>query len=52
MKTYQLIFCQGSYRSIDFEGSLEECEEVKYELQSQMYMFGERNFTYIIKEKQ
>ena len=49
---YQLVFEQGFYSRVDFEGTLEQCQEVKYELQSQMHMSGETNFYYIIRKKQ
>lgn len=50
---YQVIFCQGSYSHIDYETENEEqAYEVRSELQAEMYMSGERNFDYIIKEKE
>ena len=48
---YQVIFCQGGYSQVDFETEdYEQALEVKYELQSQMYLCGERDFYYIIKK--
>lgn len=48
---YQVIFCSGGYSCIDAEVSTyEQAQEIKNELQAQMYMAGERNFNYIIKE--
>ena len=49
---YQVIFCQGSYSHVDYETtSYEQAEEVKRELEAEMYLGGERDFYYIIKEK-
>lgn len=48
---YQVIFCQGNYSHIDYETtSYEQALEVKSELEAEMYICGERDFYYIIKE--
>lgn len=48
---YQVVFVQGNYTCVDYEtSSYEQACEVKMELQSQMYLCGERNFDYIIKK--
>mgnify|MGYP000047790014 CR=1 FL=1 len=48
---YQVIFCSGSYRHIDYEtDNYEQACEVRSELQAEMYMCGERDFYYIIKK--
>ena len=51
MPMYQVIFHSGDYKSVDYEtSSYEQALEVMRELQSQMYICGERNFYYEIKE--
>lgn len=50
-KLYELVFEQGRYSSVDFVGTYEECAEMRYHLQADMYMCGERDFYYIIREK-
>lgn len=48
---YKIIFCSGAYQYCDAEASTyEQALEIKSELQAQMYMCGERDFYYIIKE--
>lgn len=49
-KQYELIFCQEGYQHVDFVGTYEQCQDVKRELERDMYLSGERNFYYIIKE--
>ena len=47
---YQIIFISGGYRSIDAEAdTYEQAQEIKHELQAQMYASGERDFYYIIE---
>lgn len=49
MTLYQVVFCQGGYTCVDYETSIyEQAVEIMGELQSQMYLAGERNFDYII----
>lgn len=51
MKKYQVIFVQGSYSHVDYEtDDYDQAQEVKRELQSDMYISGERDFCYVIKE--
>jgi hypothetical protein len=51
MEIYQVVFCQDGYTCVDYETSIyEQAQEVMAELRSQMYLAGERNFDYIIKE--
>lgn len=48
---YQVVFLQGDYSCVDYETSnYEQACEVMNELRSQMYIAGERNFDYIIKQ--
>ena len=48
---YQVVFVQGGYSCVDYETSnYEQALEVMTELRSQMYIAGERNFDYIIKQ--
>lgn len=47
---YRLIFHSGSYTAVDYEGSEEQCYNVKAELTAQMYASGERDFYYTIEE--
>ena len=49
-KMYKLIFCSGNYRKTDFVGTYDQCCEVRSELSRDMYLCGERDFYYIIKE--
>lgn len=47
---YQIIFISGGYRSIDAEAdTYEQAQEIKHELEAQMYASGERDFCYIIE---
>lgn len=51
MKKWQIIFHSGNYSCIDGEAtSYEQACEIKAELQAQMYLGGERDFFYEIKE--
>lgn len=50
MEEYELVFCQGGYTCVDFVGTYDECLEARYELKSQMYISGERDFYYIIRK--
>lgn len=48
---YQVVFVQGGYTCVDYEtNNYEQAVEVMTELRSQMYIAGERNFDYIIKQ--
>lgn len=48
---YQIVFCSGNYTCVDAEATTyEQAEEIRNELQAQMYMSGERDFYYIIRE--
>ena len=48
---YKLIFHSGNYSCIDYEGTEEQCHDVKAELTAQMYASGERDFYYTIEEE-
>ena len=48
---YQIIFISGCYRSVDAEAyTYEQAQEIKHELEAQMYASGERDFCYIIEQ--
>lgn len=51
MAKYQVIFHSGGYSAVDYEtDNYDQAVEVKGELQAEMFMNGERNFYYEIKE--
>lgn len=48
---YQIIFHSGNYKAIDAEAeTYDQAIEIRAELQAQMYIGGERDFYYEIKE--
>ena len=48
---YQVVFESGGYTHIDFEtDNYDQAQEVMHELHNDMYLCGERNFFYYIKD--
>lgn len=48
---YLIIFHSGNYKAVDGEAeTYGQALEIRSELQAQMYMAGERDFFYEIKE--
>lgn len=48
---YELVFCSGYYKHVDYVGTYEQCVDVRRELERDMRLCGENDFYYIIREK-